>query len=84
MIGVNNNIPSCNMASDHVYIIGAARTPIGSLNGQLSSLPAHELGSIVIKESLKRAGTKPEQVSEVIMGQVLTAGMACSDLRDKL
>ncbi|KAL5457404.1 hypothetical protein EMCRGX_G034656 [Ephydatia muelleri] len=57
-----------------VYIIGAARTPIGSLNGQLSGLPAHELGGIAIKEALRRAGVKSDQVSEVIMGQILTAG----------
>lgn len=46
----------------------------GSFNGSLSSLPAHELGSIAIREALKRAGVKGDEVSEVILGQVLVAG----------
>ncbi len=57
-----------------VYILSAVRTPIGTLSGGLSSLPAHSLGAIAIKEALKRANVKPEDVSEVCMGQVLTAG----------
>ncbi len=57
-----------------VYILSAVRTPIGTLNGVLSSLPGHSLGAIAIKEGLKRVGVKPEDVSEVCMGQVLTAG----------
>ena len=59
---------------EDVCILSAVRTPIGTLNGGLSSLPATELGSIVIKEALQRAGAGPESVSEVFMGQVLTAG----------
>ncbi len=55
-------------------IVSATRTPIGSFNGTLASVPAPKLGSIVIKEAVKRAGLKPEQVDEVIMGNVLTAG----------
>ncbi|XP_064412019.1 acetyl-CoA acetyltransferase, cytosolic [Latimeria chalumnae] len=62
------------MSSQTVVIVTAARTPIGSFNGVLSSLPAHQLGSAVIKEVLRRANVKPEEVSEVVMGQVLTAG----------
>lgn len=46
----------------------------GSLNGALSTVPLHDLGSVVIKDVLKRAALKPEEVSEVIMGHVLTAG----------
>lgn len=46
----------------------------GSLNGALSTLPLHDLCSVVIKDVLKRAAVKPEEVSEVIMGHVLTAG----------
>lgn len=46
----------------------------GSLNGALSTVPLSDLGSVVIKDVLKRAGVKPEEVSEVIMGHVLTAG----------
>uniref|UniRef100_A0A0V0G9Q1 Putative 3-oxoacyl coa thiolase n=1 Tax=Triatoma dimidiata TaxID=72491 RepID=A0A0V0G9Q1_TRIDM len=57
-----------------VVIVGAVRTPIGSLCGSLSSLKASDLGSIVIKEVLKKAGLDPEEVSEVIMGQALMAG----------
>ena len=60
--------------SEEVLILSAARTAIGNLNGGLSSLPAHELGSVVIEESLRRARVKPDQVSEVLMGQILTAG----------
>lgn len=62
------------MSSSEVVILGACRTPIGVLNGSLSSLPAHGLGSIVIQEGLKRAGVEADQVSEVFMGQVMTAG----------
>ena len=62
------------MSSGDVVILSACRTAIGNLSGSLSSLPAHELGSIAIQDSLKRAGVEAGQVSEVIMGQVLTAG----------
>ena len=57
-----------------IVIAGAARTPIGAFNGGLSTLPAHELGAIVIAEALKRANVETRDVSEVIMGQVLSAG----------
>ncbi|MGM0599535.1 MAG: acetyl-CoA C-acetyltransferase [Candidatus Rifleibacteriota bacterium] len=57
-----------------VYIVGAARTAIGALMGTLKKVPAHKLGSIVIKEALSRAEVKPDQVEEVIMGCVLQAG----------
>jgi len=56
-----------------VVIASAARTPVGSFNGTLSPLAAHELGAIAIREALSRAGVKGEDVSEVIMGQILTA-----------
>ena len=46
----------------------------GSFNGALSSLPAHELGAVAIKEAVSRANVAPGDVSEVILGQVLTAG----------
>ncbi|MFG1359782.1 acetyl-CoA C-acetyltransferase [Xanthobacter pseudotagetidis] len=58
---------------DDVVIVSAARTPVGSFNGGLGSLPAHELGAIAIKAALERAGVPAEAVSEVILGQVLTA-----------
>ena len=59
---------------EEIYIVGAARTPIGKFGGTLAKTPASDLGALIIKEVLKRAGVKSEQVSEVIMGQVLTAG----------
>ncbi len=57
-----------------VVIVAAARTPIGAFNGALSSLPAHELGKVAIVEALKRAKVDVKEVSEVILGHVLTAG----------
>ncbi len=57
-----------------VVIVGAARTPVGAFNGGLSSLPAHELGKVAIEGALNRAGVKPEEVTEVILGQILAAG----------
>jgi acetyl-CoA C-acetyltransferase len=57
-----------------IVIAGAARTPIGSFNGALSSLPAHELGKVAVAEAMKRARVEPGDVSEVVLGQILTAG----------
>ncbi|GAA6091955.1 acetyl-CoA acetyltransferase, cytosolic [Tachysurus ichikawai] len=57
-----------------VVIVSAARTPIGSFNGALSSVTPSDLATVVIKDVLKRADVKPDEVSEVIMGHVLTAG----------
>jgi len=57
-----------------VVIVSAARTPVGSFNGALSSLPAHELGKVAILAALERAGVAAADVDEVIMGQVLQAG----------
>jgi acetyl-CoA C-acetyltransferase len=59
---------------DDIVIVGAARTPVGAFNGALSSLTAHELGKIAITAALQRAGIEAPRVSEVIMGQILTAG----------
>jgi acetyl-CoA C-acetyltransferase len=64
-----------------IVIVSAARTPIGKLGGALSSLPAHQLGAIVIREALRRASVKPEDVNEVILGQVLTAGAGLNPAR---
>ena len=61
--------------SKSVYIVGMARTPIGSLSGVLSTITAPQLGAIAIKEALNRAGVKPEQVQEVFMGNVVSAGI---------
>ncbi|XXK22265.1 acetyl-CoA C-acetyltransferase [Arenicellales bacterium nBUS_48] len=57
-----------------VVIASAARTPVGAFNGSLGSLPASELGRTVISAALDRAAVAPEEVTEVIMGQILTAG----------
>ena len=56
-----------------IVIVSAARTPVGSFNGALSSLPAAELGKIAIEAAVSRAGLKPADVDEVILGQVLQA-----------
>lgn len=62
------------MSDNDIVIVTAARTAVGNLNGKLSSHAAHDLGAVCISEVLNRAKVKPEDVSEVIMGQVLTAG----------
>ena len=58
-----------------VVIVGAARTPIGSFGGSLKGVPTRKLGAIAIKAAIERAGIKPEQVDEVIMGCVLQGGL---------
>lgn len=63
------------------YILSAARTPIGSFMGSLSSFSATDLGAIAIKEAIARAGIKPDQVSETIMGCVLTSGLGQAPAR---
>src|SRR5690606_6774924 len=60
--------------SKEIVIAAAARTPIGTFNGAFASLPAHDLGKIVISEALRRAKVDAADVDEVIMGQILTAG----------
>lgn len=62
-----------------VVIVAAGRTPIGNLNGCLSSLKAHELGAMVIRDVLTRGNTPASDVAEVIMGQVCTAGRCIHD-----
>jgi len=59
--------------SESIVIAGAARTPVGAFNGALSGVPAHYLGEVAIREALGRAQVAPEEVSEVVMGQILTA-----------
>jgi acetyl-CoA C-acetyltransferase len=58
-----------------VYIVSAVRTPIGAFGGSLSSFSATQLGAIVIKEAVKKAGIQPDQVNEVFMGNVLSANV---------
>src|SRR5437016_8813647 len=67
--------------SDDIVIVSAARTPVGSFNGAFGSLAAHELGKVAIAEALKRGGVDGKEVSEVIMGQILTAGQGQNPAR---
>ena len=66
---------------EEVVIIGAVRTAIGKFSGTLAKTPASDLGASVIRQLLARSGVKPEQVSEVILGQVLTAGIGQNGAR---
>src|SRR5947209_15100010 len=66
---------------DDVVIVSATRTPVGAFNGAFTSLPAHELGKVAIKAALDRAGVEAPRVSEVIMGQILTAGQGQNPAR---
>jgi len=69
------------MKDEEIVIVSAARTPVGSFNGSLSSLPAHALGQVAIKAALERAKVDPGDVDEVIMGQVLPAGQGMNPAR---
>lgn len=64
-----------------VVIVSAVRTPVGAFGGKIGQLTGAELGSIVIKEAINRANIKPEQVDEVIMGNVLSAAMGQNPAR---
>jgi acetyl-CoA C-acetyltransferase len=64
-----------------IVIASAARTPVGSFNGAFATLPAHELGAVAIKGALDRAKVRPEEVDEVILGQILTAGQGQNPAR---
>lgn len=64
-----------------VAIVAAARTPVGSFNGSFASVPAHELGKTVIREVLRRAKLEPGEVSEVILGQILSAAQGQNPAR---
>ena len=67
-----------------VVITAALRTAVGKFNGSIAKVPAAELGAQIIKALLARSGVKPEQISEVIMGQVLTAGVGQNPARQAL
>src|SRR5688572_64732 len=64
-----------------IVIASAARTAIGSFNGAFNSVPAHDLGKVAIKGALERANVKPEEVDEVIMGQILGAAQGQNPAR---
>ena len=67
-----------------VVIVSAARTAVGKFGGSLAKIAAPDLGALVVRAALERAGVKPEQVSEVILGQVLTAGSGQNPARQAL
>lgn len=67
--------------NDDVVIVAAGRTAVGSFSGSLSAIPATELGSIVIKGLLEKTGVAADQIDEVILGQVLTAGVGQNPAR---
>src|SRR5678816_311326 len=66
---------------NEAVIISAARTPVGKFLGSLKNFTAPELGAMVVRESVKRAGVKPEDVDEVIMGCVIQAGLGQNPAR---
>src|SRR5688572_2647724 len=67
--------------SREVVIVSACRTPIGKFMGGLSSLSAPQLGALAVRESVRRAGIKPEDVEEVILGNVLQGGVGQAPAR---
>jgi acetyl-CoA C-acetyltransferase len=69
------------MTQTEVVIVSAVRTAIGSFSGSLKSISAPELGAVVIKGALEKAGVKPDQVDEIIMGNVLQAGLGQNPAR---
>ncbi|MER8371233.1 acetyl-CoA C-acetyltransferase [Mesorhizobium sp. M1406] len=68
-------------SANSIVVASAARTPVGSFNGAFAATPAHELGAVVIRELLSRAGVEPGEVDEVILGQVLTAAQGQNPAR---
>lgn len=69
------------MATREVFIVGAARTPVGSFQGALAGVSATELGSVAIRAALERSGIEPDAVDETYMGNVLTAGVGQAPAR---
>ena len=69
------------MPAKDIVIAGAARTAVGSFNGAFASVPAHALGQAVIVEAMKRAAVAPQEIDEVILGQILTAGQGQNPAR---
>lgn len=79
--GSSNGNGAMNGANGQVYIVSAARTPIGKFAGSLADVPATSLGGIAIRAAVERAGVQPDQVDEVLMGQVLQAGVGQAPAR---
>jgi len=68
-------------SENEIVIVSAARTPVGSFNGALSSVPASYLGTVALKAAMERAKVEPKEVDEVILGQILTAGQGQNPAR---
>ena len=79
-IGVNENLGG-NHVTIEVVIVSAVRTAIGSFQGALKDVPATKLGAIVIESALEKAGVSKDLVDEVIMGNVLQAGLGQNPAR---
>lgn len=69
------------MPEKNIYIVGACRTPIGTFCGAFQNTPAHELGAVAIREVLRRSGVHVQDISEVVLGQTLTAGQGQNPAR---
>ena len=67
--------------SKEIVLVGACRTAIGKMGGTLSNIPAEQLGAVVMKEAMNRAGIKPTDIDEVLFGNVITAGLGQSPAR---
>src|SRR4029079_9754308 len=83
-LGLNSRHGGClkeDFMTSDIVIASAARTPVGSFNGALGAVPAHDLGKAAIKGPLERATVKHEEVYEVIMGQILSAGQGQNPAR---
>src|ERR1700742_1801360 len=79
--GPVRNRTSARPVMEEVVIVSAARTPVGSFNGAFANVPAHELGKTAIQAALKRADVAPKDVSETILGQILTANQGQNPAR---
>jgi acetyl-CoA C-acetyltransferase len=77
-------IPKETFMAEEVYIVSGVRTPVGAFNGSLSTMKATDLGAFVISEAIRRAGLDKEQVDEVIMGNVLPAGLGQNPARQAM
>ena len=69
------------MTNRTVYIVSAVRTPIGSFGGALKDIPATQLGAVAIKAAVEKSGLQPEQIQEVIFGNVLQANLGQAPAR---
>ena len=69
---------------EDIVIVAAARTAVGKFGGTLAGVPATELGALVVKALLERSGIDPQQVGEVILGQVLAAGCGQNPARQAM